>query len=636
MWSFISKLFQAKSKEKNWLDELFENIEKISMEHRQIRCKVVDIKSKGFLVRVKGMFAYLPFKCMPWKYTRIEYWQFLFPMLKGRSFLCTITDAKKEDDKHFVIHVDASKHPLDEMQLVENEEYSALVLQRSTYGVFIDLGYHFGWASGASVGLLHRTNFANEDSFVKCLEGEVVKVVFTGHSDKGMIFVEAASYSKEIINWRSAKMGAYIGKEVEVHVNKGYRQASFLVENQYPVIVAGLPDDFDADKSKIIPCKISAIDLQNKCFTAYLIAPTPLKSSKRSLDPEGMNKYIGQKVSVNIRQILDGYSFFVENKYPARLSVKKFPANFNVDENKTISCKVVGISHTKKYLQVKWAAPSEEECEQIDWNSTELKKYIGLQMPVNMYESEGEVKFFVDNLYPGRLPVNLPKQYLVGKDFAQCTIVAIDRAKSCFELRWEGLKGHYDTDWTSPRVEEYIGKEATVTVYHGGAEPLYYFENRYPARLEAKPENFTFDAQIFCTVESIDVENKQFVLSWLGPYSCEKIDWESKKMQDFIGRQVSVNIYRIEGKPKLFVSNRYPAKLPEEQARRIAKKDLVMLFVTSINVEQRCFNLQLANQGTKKENLSLSVEKIIDIIDPNTANKLRTISSEGQKEEDEN
>ena len=631
MWNFINKIFRPNEK-KEWLEELFDNIEDIAKNNRHVRCRILDIKSRGFVVKVGGMYAYLSFKCMPWQYPYVRYWEAIFPALKGRIFRCCISEATRDGKKPFSIHVDASIYRLTEVELIEETQYEAIIIRKTEYGVFVEIGGHFNWRHGSMIGLLHKSYFINRTHFEQCNTGDELSVVLASINERGLEFMDAR-YFREMPNWSSEKMNEYIKKEAEVHVYKNRESdgVTFLIENKYPALISGLPENFVAKDSDVFLCKIFAIDLRMKAFRGFWIGPSATRRDEVNWHSDEIAAYLGKKVKLNLYKIDNRITCFVENRYKAKFDTKARPQNFDAYENRIVTCRIVGINHESRHFLVTWAEPSASDCEAIDWNAEHLAKYIGRKAAVQMFTREdGRQSFFVYGRYPARLSIKLPDEFVEGNDFVQCKIVAIDRENSCFVLRWTGVNGQYNIKWKSSRLAGYVGKECEVNVYQDEHEQLFFVENKYPARMEAIPENFRFDEKTICKVQSIDLANEQFILSWSGPTSGVKINWNAEKLKKQIGRNAPVNIYKVGEKQMFFVANRYPAHLSDEQYSRIAGNEHVYLKVMSINTEQGYFELQLLDSYLETNRLRVCGGKLIDMLDTETISRLITTVTEGK------
>ena len=42
-----------------------------------------------------------------------------------------------------------------------------VIINKTNYGIFVDIGYNFNWWCGSLVGMLHKSNFENEELFEK-------------------------------------------------------------------------------------------------------------------------------------------------------------------------------------------------------------------------------------------------------------------------------------------------------------------------------------------------------------------------------------------------------------------------------------------------------------------------------------
>lgn len=275
----IKQIFHPDEK-KDWLDILFNNIESAWLQDRHLHFKIMEVKDKGFLVKVGGMFAYLPFQCMPWIYKQLQYWKIVSPFLTGKVFYCKIVKADKVGTSMFNILVDASIHLFRPVELSKDIPYSGVILQKFKYGVFVEVGAHFNWRHGSIVGLVHKTDFAEKESLECCEVGQAITVHYQRQTEKGVQFMEGGLYTG--IDWYSDAIKAYLGKEVAVKVSKTGTKITLLVDNCYSAqLRAKTMRKYNVEEKDIILCTITAIDYGNRCFKLEL-SETPERSNSIS------------------------------------------------------------------------------------------------------------------------------------------------------------------------------------------------------------------------------------------------------------------------------------------------------------------------------------------------------------------
>ena len=163
------------SDSKKYISKLYDNIEKQKEENNSLSFVIKDIKEKGFVVKVGGLFGYISFNHMPWQYRNREAWDAVFPFIDGKVFFCKIYSVTKED--HSII-LDGDIPQFKKTELIENEKYKGIIINKTIYGVFVDIGYNFNWKCGSFVGLLHKSNFESDESFDKIKIGQSIDVFF--------------------------------------------------------------------------------------------------------------------------------------------------------------------------------------------------------------------------------------------------------------------------------------------------------------------------------------------------------------------------------------------------------------------------------------------------------------------------
>ena len=91
----LKKIF-AKPEQKSHLAKLVDNLARQDCANTNIPFKIIDIRDKGFIVKVGGLRGYISFNHMPWTYNNNVAWNAVFPYLKGKLFFSKIYQIQKE------------------------------------------------------------------------------------------------------------------------------------------------------------------------------------------------------------------------------------------------------------------------------------------------------------------------------------------------------------------------------------------------------------------------------------------------------------------------------------------------------------------------------------------------------------
>ena len=220
------------NKPKEWLEELFAHIEEFFLYDKAVRCKIFSMVTKGFIVKINGIFAFIPIQLMPWKYPRATFWKVIAPTMVGTSFFCKIKEASRLSAQKFSVYADASVHKFPVVEIVEATLYSAIILLKSPKIIVLDIGYHFAWKCGSIQGILPKTKFVSARAFDACEPGQVIQVYCTGLREEKLDCVEADYYEASQI-WNPETMEHYVGKVVPVHVEYVEDKIMLLVDNRY-------------------------------------------------------------------------------------------------------------------------------------------------------------------------------------------------------------------------------------------------------------------------------------------------------------------------------------------------------------------------------------------------------------------
>jgi len=225
----ITKEIFYQPEKKEWLNELVKNAERLKDENKRVPFKIIGAKETGFVVKVSGLYGFISFKYMPWKYPYIDYWKAISPKLVDRIFFCKIHRISKDP---ISIIVDGEIPQFKKMEMVPGEKYTAIIIRKSTYGFFVDIGCQFGWKCGPFVGLLHKSQFGPDQSILNKLPGDEIQLTYQGlNKDKQLIL----GADTEKIEWHLGKPQQLIGQVVWVEVVKkpDGRGIEFLAEGKF-------------------------------------------------------------------------------------------------------------------------------------------------------------------------------------------------------------------------------------------------------------------------------------------------------------------------------------------------------------------------------------------------------------------
>jgi hypothetical protein len=199
----------------DYLKVLYNRMEECLKEGRAIRFRLASLTNKGFQVKVGGLFSFVPFSAMPWNYPASSAWEVVFPYLLDHRFYCQIDRIETDPPR---LYINPSVHRLRPHALEVGQRYEGLVVIKAEYGVFLDLGYHFGWASGSIVALLHKSLMKEREMELADVQlGHRLWVSYFGFTAEGRIRLEKPYAPSDI---RQKVADYMVGQVVSVQVKK--------------------------------------------------------------------------------------------------------------------------------------------------------------------------------------------------------------------------------------------------------------------------------------------------------------------------------------------------------------------------------------------------------------------------------
>lgn len=220
--------------ERDYVSILIENLREIQEENKEIDFTIKSVKNKGFIVKVGGLFGYIPFRKMPWKYKNFDYWNVIGKYLIDKSFSCTIFSIVENNNYRASIKINAEKHQLKKgFKLIPEKEHKGIAVHKSKLGLIIDIGYHFNWEYGSLLGLVTKAELKDFIDIEKIEIGEVIKTFYHGYGKRKFLILGNLKLKSQK-EWQTGILKKYIGTvqkaTVKVNLNS---QKSFYIEDKY-------------------------------------------------------------------------------------------------------------------------------------------------------------------------------------------------------------------------------------------------------------------------------------------------------------------------------------------------------------------------------------------------------------------
>ena len=169
-----------------YLKQALQGVRQAFEQGEPISFNIIEAKDKGFSIKVNGLFAFVSFGHFAWSYPNIKFWHNASRHLVGHSFSGSIHSLKENP---VGILIDAKSNSFEPAPLALHSSYRAVVLQKSRYGVFADLGVHFNWQYGSLLGLIHQSNMQDENQWEAMPEGEIISTQFMGYNEKQQLIL---------------------------------------------------------------------------------------------------------------------------------------------------------------------------------------------------------------------------------------------------------------------------------------------------------------------------------------------------------------------------------------------------------------------------------------------------------------
>lgn len=253
-----------KSDNNDNLSERIEEFEDLMHNGDSIAFTIRGIRERGFIVNTYGLNGYISFMHMPWQYKSIHSWEAVFKSLKGKVLFGIVHHYQRNPLK---IVLDAKIPQFKKYNLIENNIYSGIVIQKLKSGFFVDIGHSFRWKSGSIVEFLHKRNFETEEVSQIQL-GDIIEPSYWGLDDESRPILGVKESLKEWLTSDIEKLKTEI-LPVKVTVSPDYR-IKYLVSDKYEGILSlkkslkklNITKGFE--NGDIIHCEVIGFNYHNK------------------------------------------------------------------------------------------------------------------------------------------------------------------------------------------------------------------------------------------------------------------------------------------------------------------------------------------------------------------------------------
>ena len=225
----IEQVF-SKPDKNEWIDKRVKDLETKVLENANLPFKIIELKTKGFLAKVSGLYAFIALNHMPWKYGNINYWTIVASRLTGKKFYCQIHNITKDPLLSIIINGDIPQFK--KIELLTDKIYRGIIIDKKNNGILVEIGYHFYWRRGSFVGFLHKSQFANSEGFTSCAIGDKIEILYQGMNEAGQFIY---SQTNELVDWQNEIPQKLIGQVVLAQVIRKNNEIEpkFLINGKY-------------------------------------------------------------------------------------------------------------------------------------------------------------------------------------------------------------------------------------------------------------------------------------------------------------------------------------------------------------------------------------------------------------------
>lgn len=195
--------------------------------------KIVSINKSGFTVNILNSSSIIFFENMPWVYKKNKSWKLIYPSIYSLEFKCKVKDININNNH---LKLDGNIPQFTKPELIENNDYYGIIVDKSEKNLFIDIGYHFRWKHGSLLGYLHKTEIPDYCPSNEYNMGEEIKVKYILEKGYGLLkFGFENVVQDQILSISEKEAKGLLGKIIDVKVIRNEDQFSYWYDDKYTV-----------------------------------------------------------------------------------------------------------------------------------------------------------------------------------------------------------------------------------------------------------------------------------------------------------------------------------------------------------------------------------------------------------------
>jgi predicted RNA-binding protein with RPS1 domain len=219
----------SQTENKDFLPKLVEQLEDLIEKDINLPFHLKQIKDNGFLIKVRGLLAFLSFDYMPWKYKNKDSWNAVFKSIKGKQFYGRVYRLMK--DPLFIIF-NAQVEQFKEIELTGHEKYNGIIIEKEKHNLVIDFGDHFNWKCGSIIGIMHKSQFQYNQDFKDLQIGDKIQAFYYGidKNEQRLFFIDEIK-----LDWFLKTPQKLIGQKINAKIIEVTKKSKYelLVDEKY-------------------------------------------------------------------------------------------------------------------------------------------------------------------------------------------------------------------------------------------------------------------------------------------------------------------------------------------------------------------------------------------------------------------
>lgn len=247
---------------KPYLEDMYLRAEQDLLKGSIVSCCIAGVCERGFRAKMGGLWVYIPYALMPWKYTKFETWKIVGQHMIGSEWLGNIESISYV--KSLIAVQVHGNSQIEKPRLIIQQKYRGVVLAKTEMYLLLDIGMHFKWEFGKMLVSLQRRSLLGTNVYNAAESGGILELRYWGlGAQNEPLFTD---HTPEQWAMKQARYG-WKGREITAKATRLDGKKPILTyDGKHRIILAKVKGWYgDSWKEFLAACKRISLNDQVRC-----------------------------------------------------------------------------------------------------------------------------------------------------------------------------------------------------------------------------------------------------------------------------------------------------------------------------------------------------------------------------------